>query len=123
QVKGAQALVLPGFAGKGRADELWRTTCFELFVKDRKGAGYAEFNFSPSGRWAAYRFSGYREGMAELEPARAPDVTSSAGEFLFILTATLDAAVLENAGAAGLSAVIEEKDDTKSYWALAHPPG
>jgi hypothetical protein len=23
----------------------------------------------------------------------------------------------------GLSAVIEEKDGTKSYWALAHPPG
>ena len=23
----------------------------------------------------------------------------------------------------GLCAVIEEKDGTKSYWALAHPPG
>ena len=26
-------------------------------------------------------------------------------------------------GQLGLSAVLEEKDGTKSYWALAHPPG
>ena len=25
--------------------------------------------------------------------------------------------------ALGLSAILEEKDGTKSYWALAHPPG
>ena len=33
RVEGSQQLVVPAFAGKGRADELWRTTCFELFLK------------------------------------------------------------------------------------------
>jgi hypothetical protein len=122
QVAGVDTLALPPFAGKGRGDELWHTTCFELVLKDRAGDGYLEFNFSPSERWAAYRFEGYREGMAEADVA-APDVSGHSGEFLFMLTANLDRTVLDNASAAGLSAVIEEKDGTKSYWALAHPPG
>lgn len=123
QVKGVEALAVPAFAGKGRGDRLWETTCCELFLKDGEGAGYREFNFSPSERWAAYRFSGYRDGMAEAELATPPEVTALAGEYLFVLTAVIDAALLAGAGAASLSAVIEEKDGTRSYWALAHPPG
>ena len=42
-------LVLPEPAAAGRADDLWKTTCFELFVEG-EGATYREFNFSPSTR-------------------------------------------------------------------------
>ena len=49
-----------------RTDELWRSTCFELFLRFDDDERYVEFNFSPSTRWAAYAFDGYREGMAEL---------------------------------------------------------
>ena len=37
RVEGSQQLVVPAFAGKGRADELWQTTCFELFLKPLGG--------------------------------------------------------------------------------------
>lgn len=121
-VRGVEALRVPAFAGKGRADELWQTTCGELFLKDRDGAGYREFNFSPSERWAAYRFDGYRQGMAEAD-VPPPQVSSESGQFLFVLTAILDSRIIGEAEAAGLSAVIEEQDGTKSYWAIAHPPG
>lgn len=121
-IQGVEALAVPPFAGKGRADELWQTTCCELFLKDRSGAGYREFNFSPSERWAAYGFSGYREGMVEAE-IPAPEVGGDGGHFLFVLTALLDISVLEGSEVAGLAAVIDEKDGTRSYWALAHPPG
>lgn len=120
QVNGVDALAVPSFAGKGRGDELWQTTCFELFLRD--GEGYREFNFSPSERWAAYRFTGYRDGRTDVE-LETHDITSSAGEHLFVMTASVDSGILIGADAAGLSAVIEEKDGTKSYWALAHPPG
>lgn len=121
-VKGVDSLVVPAFAGRGRGEELWRTTCGELFLKDREGPGYREFNFSPSERWAAYGFSGYREGMADID-IPAPGVSGQGGQHLFVLTALLDAAILGDSRLAGLSAVIEEKDGTKSYWALAHPAG
>lgn len=121
-IMGVDALAVPPFAGKGRGEELWQTTCGELFLKDRDGPGYREFNFSPSERWAAYRFSGYREGMAE-EDIPSPEVSSDGGQFLFVISVLLDAAILEGSDVAGLSAVIDEKDGTRSYWALAHPPG
>jgi hypothetical protein len=121
-VKGVDTLRVPTFAGKGRGDDLWQNTCGELFLKDRGGNSYRELNFSPSERWAAYRFDGYRDGMAQAE-IPIPEVSSNVGQHLFVLTAILDVAILGDAGSAGLSAVIEEKDGTKSYWALAHPPG
>ena len=33
KVEGAGKLVAPSFAGKGRADNLWQHSCFELFLK------------------------------------------------------------------------------------------
>ncbi len=45
-----------------RADELWQHTCFELFIGAQNDAEYYEFNFSPSGEWAAYEFRNYRDG-------------------------------------------------------------
>lgn len=110
----------------GRADELWRTTCFEAFV--RTDGGYAEINLSPSGRWAAYSFSGYREGdMAQLESVSLDHMTRRAGDGLFELVATLDLARVSGLSATGpwrlgLSAVIEETSGRKSYWALAQAP-
>ena len=53
----------PAEAAQGRADDLWRHTCFEAFVGDPAG-GYLELNFAPSSQWAAYRFDGYRRGWA-----------------------------------------------------------
>ena len=52
-----------------------------------------------------------------------PEVNGNSGEHLFVLTATLDTALLADSPLAGLSMVIEEKDSTKSYWAIAHPSG
>ena len=120
-VNGQDALHLPPFAGKGRAEDLWQTTCFEMFIKDRDGQGYTEFNFSPSERWAAYRFSGYREGMSEAPMDDPPEITFASGDQLFVMTVMVSADVLDGAGAIGLSAVIEEKCGRQSFWALAHP--
>src|ERR1700736_1327107 len=59
----------------GRAEALWKHTCFEAFVAPADAAGYHEFNFSPSLDWAIYRFSAYREGMALAETGRAPQIS------------------------------------------------
>ena len=64
-----EALLLPAAAAPSRADDLWRSTCFELFLRRPGAEGYFEFNFSPSGQWAAYAFDGYRAGQRNLEIA------------------------------------------------------
>ncbi len=123
RVEGAGALVVPALAGRGRADGLWRTTCFELFVAGEGGA-YAEFNLSPSERWAAYDFSGYRHGMAQRAMPRDPGCTMRGSGATVIFDAAVPRAALPPLPwRYGLCAVIEEAGGVNSYWALGHPPG
>src|SRR4051812_5271916 len=83
-VKGC-GLVLPEWQSPGRADGLWQTTCFELFLRPPRSEAYFEFNFSPSSQWAAYAFQGYRTDMRPLPLSVEPFVDwepSSEGEEL-----------------------------------------
>ncbi|KHK91305.1 DOMON-like domain-containing protein [Novosphingobium malaysiense] len=121
KIMGCAKLVVPAFAGKGRADELWKTTCFELFLQPPTEESYIEVNLSPSERWNAYNFSGRREGMSERPMPREPDCTMRLGTDMAIFDAALPATGLPPAPLkAGFSAVIEEEGGVKSYWALAH---
>jgi hypothetical protein len=109
----------PGFA-----DDLWKHTCFEMFVREEGAEAYREFNFSPSGEWAAYAFERYREGMRRCDGVdpRVTVRTSAVGvelDAVVPLVAISPGAVLT----VGLAAVIEDVDGTLSYWALAHPAG
>ena len=119
---------MPAVVAAARGEELWQHTCFEAFVRASSGDGYYEFNFSPSTQWAVYRFSGYRSGMcvpAEVRPF-AIDVQSTPESYTLQTSLELDRLPgLPHAGfwRLGLSAVIEEVNGEKSYWALAHPPG
>lgn len=121
RMEGAGKLVVPAFAGKGRADELWKTTCFEAFIRPDGSDAYVEINLSPSERWNAYDFASYREAMAERPFPREPECTMRAGEQLAIFDAAVPVAGLPQLPAAlGFSAVIEEEGGIISYWALAH---
>lgn len=109
------------------ANGLWQHTCFELFAARDGETAYREYNFSPSGQWAAYAFCDYRErdAGAVLPPPRLR------------LTRHLDRLELEamlppgalpaplprrhDGVRIGLSAVIECVDGSHSYWALCHP--
>jgi hypothetical protein len=119
-------ILIPEPADPERTDELWRHTCFEAFLR-AAGGGYYEFNFAPSSEWAAYRFSGHRQGMAGL-PLDAPEIEARADDGVFDVKVSLDLSGLPKLSAAArwtmaLTAIIEETDGTKSYWALAHPSG
>lgn len=118
----------PEPAERARADDLWKHSCFEAFLKPAGDEAYYEINLSPSNRWAGYRFDRYREGMASPEGLALAHLTRRASASLFELVATLELAgqtdlTVDHAVRLGLSAVIEELDGRKSYWALAHAPG
>ena len=122
------ALVLPPPAPPGPADGLWRHTCFEAFVRAPADAGYCEFNFAPSGQWAAYRFSDYRAGMKSIDGLPPPEIEATLDRGRYALAAAIDLepALGPLAGLPwqlGVSAVIESRDGSKSYWALTHAPG
>ncbi|MCR5869724.1 MULTISPECIES: DOMON-like domain-containing protein [unclassified Sphingomonas] len=111
----------PGRASPARTDNLWQTTCFEAFARVGGECAYREFNFSPSGDWAVYAFDDYRRAMTR--PLVGQELTVMAIEDSDCLVVEAIFARRELAGGdqLNLTAVIEETDGTKSYWALAHP--
>ena len=100
-----------------RVDGLWRHTCFELFVASG-GPAYREFNFSPSGEWAAYAFAAYRAGGSPLDCA-PPQIHCQRADEALVLEAHTTA-VPEGPLQLGLSAVLEDSAGGLSYWALCH---
>jgi len=114
------ALAIPAAAAPARTDGLWEHSCFEAFVS-AEGDGYLEFNLSPSGQWAAYRFDGYRAGMAALDIAPPRIEVVQDGDALE-LKAEIE---LPNPGPIrlGLTAVIEAANGAMSYWAMKHVHG
>ena len=112
-------LVLPRPAARERTDDLWRTTCFELFVAG-EGESYWEFNLSPSGAWAAYQFDRHREGRRAADAAVEIEISSNEKTF------SLKAEILPefpDPVHVGLTAVIEEADRLLRYWATSFAPG
>jgi hypothetical protein len=115
------AIVLPPPGSGGRRDNLWQTTCFEIFWQPIGGTAYREFNLSPSGDWAAYDFDSFREGMRDA-PMGAIAIACSHDEAGLILKASI-AADLPTPAQVALNAIVEHPGGAKQYWALAFPPG
>lgn len=124
RIKGdVSTMVWPERCTSERTDGLWQTTCFEMFLQSGDGPAYVEYNFSPSSRWAAYEFGCYREGMQLFNLPHPPNIEAEAASESGICEIRISVESPEPIDGAncGFSAVVEEKDGRKSYWALAHP--
>lgn len=120
-------LRLPAPQPPGFTEHLWQHTCFEAFIRPVGGTVYREFNFSPSGQWAIYDFSAYRERLAQPLPAAAPLIGLEMPDAETLhLGVTLPAALLpmpaddHPACQLSLAAVLEDTEGTCSYWAIHH---
>ena len=107
-----------------RKNELWQTTCFELFVGIENSTRYWEFNISPSGDWNVYRFDNYRQGMQEESKIKSlPCYIYSESRNLLLGTDRFDLRNLTSEDEnfhISITTVIKEKDGDISYWALKH---
>ena len=115
------AIKVPRQEEAERTDNLWKTTCFEIFWQPDGGSYYREFNLSPSTRWAAYDFDDFREGMRDA-PADSVAIacTRDAGQLV------LEAEVISELPAAAnvaLNAIVEDKEGNIQFWALAFQDG
>lgn len=115
------AIRLPAANEQPNAEELWKDTCFEMFARTAGDAMYDELNLSPSGKWVQFSFLSYREGRGVLRTL-TPEIATEVTGDRFVLSAH-GALPEKGPWRVGLSAVIEEQNGRKSYWALAHPEG
>ena len=128
------AIVIPERASSpDRKDELWKSTCLEIFFGPEGGREYLEMNLCPSGNWNLYSFRSYREGMKLAEDGHAPLVTiekSPRGDEKTwvgrlrlhpdLAPAELAATLASRSLVMGATAVIEYKNGHREYWAIAH---
>lgn len=117
-------LLIPPTAEPAQQDNLWQHTCCEAFIGIINQPHYLEFNFSPSGKWAAYAFSDYRERTDWPDPAPPEirtlktDTSLQLGTTIWLdtLPATFQHQPLE----LGISTVLEDNNQNLAYLALAH---
>jgi len=108
------------------ARQLWQHSCFEAFISLEGQREYHEFNFAPSGEWAAYAFSGYRDGplVPLANDMLGPDIAVRSTDSRLELDSLVRLEALSDIHPRasiriGLAAVIEASDGF-SYWALRH---
>jgi hypothetical protein len=131
----AQTMAIPPLApNPQRRDGLWQATCVELFLALPGQESYRELNLSPSGDWAVYRLEGYRQGLTSDPawsglPLRRRNVGADASaddKGSGILELQLDTPLPPELSTApelevAITAVLQSRDGTCSYWALVHP--
>jgi hypothetical protein len=109
------AVVKPGH-------DLWKHTCFEIFLAESNRPAYWEYNFSPSRQWAIYAFEDYRQPAPLTAPhspiIEPPQLSTTA--FAMQVRFNLEAPLVNKPLIIGVSAVIETTDGQHHYFALRH---
>jgi hypothetical protein len=124
-------IVIPDVLGSGdrrRRDELWKSTCLEVFIGRADRSSYLELNLSPSGDWNLYAFEKYRAGMraatlpmpplTRVERAVSGDMIAWHGSLSG--GAELDELLVSPGLVMNATAVLEYRSGEQEYWALAH---
>lgn len=116
-------LELPAEHGPRPGHELWKSTCFELFIA-RSSHGYRELNMAPSGAWGGFDFDGYRSAARPLRASPLASLESSRSASAYRADIVLsDDAVPDMAAHLGPAVVLKDVQGQLSYWALLHAPG
>ena len=110
-------LVWPKFKKIERKEELWKSTCFELFLSSPTDTSYIEINCSPSGSWNCYSFSGYREGMTALAGAK---LTALKVENTGKICVSFSLPQVPNQLLLGPAAILSKNKGVLSYFATKH---
>ena len=113
------------FDEKKRQDELWKKTCFELFVSPgQKSSAYQEVNLSPAGAWNVYSFDSERVGMVRSQnllgvPFSQVQFSVTEDSCVIHLDFSQVRTTEELSFRVGMTAVLQIGPEM-TYWAMAH---
>jgi len=124
-VSGAtEAIVFPAKSPvPARTDKLWEQTCFELFVTPQSQINYWEYNLSPSLNWATFGFTQYRQSKNDEASIKAISINTQWDNqhgYHLQSVVPLPEALYGKKLQLGVSAVIQDRQNTIYYYALTH---
>lgn len=103
-------------------ENLWQTTCFEIFLKNQSNDDYYEFNFNGKGDWNVFYFNKYRERANDfkhsIQTTTAIERKLNRTHFLFTIGLP-ELKKIKLPCLVNLSSVIKSKSEN-SYWSQKH---
>lgn len=108
-----------------RADELWRDTCFELFITNRSSDEYYEINTSPSTKWNAYHFQNYKEDMSESDVFSVPSIISQKldNRYSFSFEMAFQEDIFEKELLVNLAIILLDRDCVRHFYSIHRREG
>lgn len=106
-----------------RPDEIWKRSCFELFLKDPSSTRYYEFNFSPQGAWNSYYFNNYRELAGHSLINKEPIISfeKSINQVSCFVELNLSNWISKRFTLASTTCILKNQDNHNNYFAPSHP--
>ena len=104
-----------------RANELWKATCFELFLANDDEV-YYELNFSSSLAWNFYVLDAYRAESKALELEEEPCISFTYKDDECSIVFELESEVLdfEDFKYCNLATILLTRENERRFWAIKH---
>jgi len=102
-----------------RGDELWKQTCFELFLAKSTGSDYYELNFSPSFVWNFYYLSEYRAEPSEVEIEKEPKIESCKNSESYKISFEIELKTFDF-DSYNVAAILLPKQGERTFWSVHH---
>jgi len=105
---------------QSRKDELWKRTCFELFLANNDKPNYYELNMSPSSEWNFYHFSDYKQEMKEEKNISNPSIHCSKVPkgYLFSFEFELYTNVVEDNFILNLAVILLDRQGIRHFYSI-----
>ncbi|KPJ94554.1 MAG: hypothetical protein AMJ53_04980, partial [Gammaproteobacteria bacterium SG8_11] len=116
------SILWPAPTESSQGTDLWKHTCFELFIAAAGNPAYWEYNFSPSRQWAVYAFEAYRKAIplriTSIPIINPPELADN--RFSLQTRIALESELIDKPLTIGAATVLETTDGRCQYFALKH---
>jgi hypothetical protein len=102
-----------------RVNELWKATCFELFLANSKEEAYYELNFSSSLAWNFYVLKEYRAEVKEVKEVKLlseATIQVFREKERFKIELVLEGFDFENFDIFNLTCILLTKESKRNFW-------
>ncbi len=101
-----------------RVDELWKSTCFELFLANSNEEEYYELNISPSLGWNFYHLKKYRAEVEEVELLSEATINVIKEGGNYKIEFKLEGFDFEKSNIYNITAILLTKEGERTFWSL-----
>jgi hypothetical protein len=107
-----------------REDELWKRTCFELFIANNKSSQYYELNLSPSTEWNFYTFDDYKKNMREERSISLPSISFHHNKESYSISVIFDLKKeLLDSISFNLAVILLDKNNIRHFYSINRKDG